>query len=78
MTGICISLTKEEGPTGIRTQVARIRTSSDNQLHYGTFYELFIFATPVNISKVNMFADVIGGATSRLCKAISNPITVAL
>jgi hypothetical protein len=24
------------GPTGIRTQVARIRTLSDNQLHYGT------------------------------------------
>lgn len=24
------------GPTGTRTQVARIRTSSDNHLHYGT------------------------------------------
>jgi hypothetical protein len=27
---------KKLGPTGIRTQVARIRTLSDNQLHYGT------------------------------------------
>jgi hypothetical protein len=27
---------KQVGPTGIRTQVARIRTLSDNQLHYGT------------------------------------------
>ena len=26
----------KRGPTGIRTQVARIRTLSDNQLHYGT------------------------------------------
>ena len=29
-----------EGPTGIRTQVARIRTLSDNQLHYGTLHVL--------------------------------------
>jgi hypothetical protein len=78
MTGSCTILTKEEGPTGIRTQVARIRTSSDNQLHYGTFYELFGFVGLVYISEVIMFADVIGGATSRLRKAISNPITVAL
>jgi hypothetical protein len=27
---------RKVGSTGIRTQVARIRTLSDNQLHYGT------------------------------------------
>ncbi len=27
---------KNKGPTGIRTQVAGIRTLSDNQLHYRT------------------------------------------
>ena len=38
---MCCWITKSIGPTGIRTQVARvlcidIRISSDNQLHYGT------------------------------------------
>ena len=28
------------GPTEIRTQVAGIKNQSDNQLHYGTFFEI--------------------------------------
>ena len=37
-----------KGSTGIRTQVARIRTLSDNQLHYGT--ELHIPEKLININ----------------------------